>query len=106
MLNAGPLFPALHDGGLRLGLGGAPLGNLFEAISDAQATAVIEAVCDEFEVPLRAAALQFPLGHAAIEIVMVGARSAAQWADNVAMLARPIPAAFRAALVERGLLPR
>jgi len=68
-------------------------------------TAAIEAVCDGFGVPLRAAALQFPLAHDAVEIVMVGPRSVAQWADCTALMAAPVPAAFWSALRERGLLP-
>jgi len=68
-------------------------------------TAAIESVCAAFGVPLRAAALQFPLAHAAIEIVMVGARTAAQWADCVAMMAHPVPAAFWLALRDGGLVP-
>ena len=56
-------------------------------------------------VPLRAAALQFPLAHPAVSIVIVGAHSAAQWHDNVAMLEHAIPAAFWSRLRERGLLP-
>lgn len=36
-------FPSLLDGGLRLGLGGAALGNLFSAVSDEQAQALLEA---------------------------------------------------------------
>ena len=68
-------------------------------------TAAIEAVCDAFAVPLRAAALQFAAAHDAIEIVMVGARSAAQWADCVAMMGHPIPAAFWSALRDQRLVP-
>lgn len=68
--------------------------------------AAIEAVCEEFGVPLRAAALQFPLVHPAVEMVMVGARSAAEWGDAVAMMRHAIPAAFWQALRERGLVPQ
>ena len=68
-------------------------------------TAAIEVVCDEFGVSLRAAALQFPLAHAAVEIVLLGPRSVAQWADGLAGMAAPIPAEFWSALRERGLLP-
>ena len=68
-------------------------------------TARIEAVCDAHGVPLRAAALQFPLAHPAVEIVMVGARSVAEWRDAAAMLGRPIPAAFWRDLRHEGLLP-
>src|SRR6185436_15147864 len=64
----------------------------------------IEDVCTEFGVPLRAAALQFPLAHEAIAIVMAGARSVAEWKDCVAMIKHAIPAAFWAALRARGLL--
>jgi D-threo-aldose 1-dehydrogenase len=62
-------------------------------------------VCEEFGVSLRAAALQFPLAHPAVEIVMVGARSAAEWTDAAAMMGESIPGAFWRALQERGLLP-
>jgi D-threo-aldose 1-dehydrogenase len=56
-------------------------------------------------VPLRAAALQFPLAHPAIEIVMLGARRVSEWQDAVAMLQHPIPDAFWQALRRDGLLP-
>ncbi len=68
-------------------------------------TAAIEAVCEHHGVPLRAAALQFPLAHPAIDIVMVGARSAAEWQDALAMVNHPIPAAFWQGLRAEGLLP-
>jgi D-threo-aldose 1-dehydrogenase len=68
-------------------------------------TARNEAVCEAHGVPLRAAALQFPLAHPAVEIVMVGARSAAEWDDACAMLRRPIPASFWADLRNAGLIP-
>ena len=64
--------------------------------------AAIEQVCEQFGVPLRAAALQFPLAHPAIEILMVGAQEAAHWQDAVAMLRHPIDARFWAALRARG----
>ncbi|KQP21574.1 aldo/keto reductase [Pseudorhodoferax sp. Leaf267] len=68
--------------------------------------AAVERVCADHAVPLRAAALQFPLAHPAIAIVMAGAQSVAQWQDSRAMLAHPIPAAFWRALREQGLLPK
>ena len=68
-------------------------------------TALIESVCAAHGVALRAAALQFPLAHPAIEIVMLGARSVSEWADAVAMMQQPIPAEFWAALRAQGLLP-
>lgn len=91
--------------GTRTG-GGQAMFNYAPAAREwVERAAAIEAVCDEFGVPLRAAALQFPLAHEAVAIVMVGARSAAEWADCVAMMGRAIPAAFWAALRERRLIP-
>jgi D-threo-aldose 1-dehydrogenase len=68
-------------------------------------TAQIEAVCATHRVPLRAAALQFPLAHPAVEIVMLGARSVSEWRDGVAMMQHPIHPDFWAALRTQGLLP-
>jgi D-threo-aldose 1-dehydrogenase len=62
-------------------------------------------VCARHGVPLRAAALAFPFGHPAVTSVLVGARSAAEVADAVAMHAWPVPAALWADLVAEGLLP-
>jgi D-threo-aldose 1-dehydrogenase len=64
----------------------------------------IEQLCDDFGVPLAAAALQFPLAHPQISAVIPGmadpgqARQAAEW------LRTPIPAAFWEALRGAGLL--
>ncbi|MFT3718626.1 aldo/keto reductase [Pseudorhodoferax sp.] len=68
-------------------------------------TAAVERVCAAHGVPLRAAALQFPLAHPAVDIVVAGAQSVAQWRDSRAMLAHPIPAAFWQALRDERLLP-
>lgn len=68
-------------------------------------TAQIEAVCEAHGVPLRAAALQFPLAHAAVDIVMLGARTAKEWLDGQAMLKHPITPEFWAALRDQNLLP-
>jgi D-threo-aldose 1-dehydrogenase len=61
--------------------------------------------CGDFGVPLRAAALQFPLGHPAVAGVLVGARNAAEIADAAAMLRHPIPADLWSALRSQGLIP-
>ncbi|MBI5719178.1 MAG: aldo/keto reductase [Burkholderiales bacterium] len=68
-------------------------------------TARIEAVCDRHGVPLRAAALQFALAHPAVDLVFVGARSAAEWHDALAMVGHPVPPAFWQALRASDLLP-
>jgi len=115
------LLPRCTARGVRIALGGAFNSGLlatgtrtgsvarFNYAPAAQAwverTAHIEAVCDAHRVPLRAAALQFPLAHPAVDVVMVGARSAAEWYDALAMVQQPIPPAFWRDLRAAGLLP-
>ncbi|WP_377272921.1 aldo/keto reductase [Peterkaempfera sp. SMS 1(5)a] len=64
----------------------------------------IKAVCERYDVPLRAAALQFPLGHRAVAGVLVGTRSAHEVEDAAAMIEHPLPDALWAALKSEGLL--
>jgi D-threo-aldose 1-dehydrogenase len=86
--------------------GGAASFNYAPAAGEwLERTARIESICQAHGVPLRAAALQFPLAHAAVEIVMLGARKVAEWVDAVAMMQHPIPPAFWADLRKQGLLP-
>lgn len=56
-------------------------------------------------VPLRAAALHFPLGHPAVASVLVGARSADEVRDAAACLRRPVPRRVWDDLRAAGLLP-
>ena len=88
------LWPACQARGVHVALGGAFNSGLLATGTRGGAvarfdyapaarewidrTARIEAVCEAHGVPLRAAALQFPLAHPVVEIVMVGARSAAE----------------------------
>ncbi|BCY10271.1 aldo/keto reductase [Actinoplanes sp. L3-i22] len=69
----------------------------------ARARAIAE-VCARHDVPLRAAALQFPLGHPAVASVVIGMRSAAEVADAVAMAAVEIPGGLWHDLIRTGLL--
>ncbi|HEX9998931.1 MAG TPA: aldo/keto reductase [Actinoplanes sp.] len=64
----------------------------------------IQAVCTRHDVPLRAAAVQFPLTHPAVTAVLVGARSPAEVEDAVRMAAVEIPAALWQDLRADGLL--
>ncbi len=64
----------------------------------------LEALCAEFDVPLQAAALQFPLGHPSVASVVAGCANGAEARNCAAMFAHPIPAAFWQALRERGLV--
>jgi D-threo-aldose 1-dehydrogenase len=64
----------------------------------------IESVCARHDVPIAAAALQFPLGHPSVASVIPGARSAAHVERNVAAFRHPIPADLWAELKAQGLL--
>jgi len=61
-------------------------------------------VCQRYDVPLRAAAVQFPLAHPAVTTVLVGADSPAQVDDAVAMATHEIPDGLWEALTAEGLL--
>lgn len=67
--------------------------------------AALERVCAHHGVPLRAAALQFPLAHPAIEIVLVGVKSVAHWRDALDKMRHPIPPEFWEALRRERLIP-
>ncbi len=54
----------------------------------------IEAVCNRHGVPLKAAALQFPLGHPQVATIIPGARSVLEIDQNVETFTTPIPAAL------------
>ena len=62
----------------------------------------LAAVCAQFGVPLRAAAARFPLRHPAVSGVLVGARSAAEISDALALWHTEIPAALWDALGMEG----
>lgn len=64
----------------------------------------LRAVCERHGVPLRAAALQFPLGHSAVAAVIPGAVSAAQVRANAEAFALEIPDALWDELKSEGLL--
>ncbi len=66
----------------------------------------IEAISRAHDVPLRAAALQFPLAHPAVTTLLLGARSPAELADALEMLTAPIPPKFWRSLQVAGLLDR
>jgi len=62
-------------------------------------------VCSRHSVPLKAAAIQFPLGHPAVNSVLIGCRSAAEVEENVHMFETPIPAQLWEELKTERLLP-
>ncbi|MGW8402136.1 aldo/keto reductase, partial [Streptomyces lydicus] len=64
----------------------------------------LAAVCEEFGVPLKAAALRFPFGHPAVAAAVVGAATPEEMTENAALFNHPVPDALWHALVARGLL--
>jgi D-threo-aldose 1-dehydrogenase len=64
----------------------------------------MEQVCREYSVPLKAAALQFVLGHPAIPTNISGVRTVAQLEDNLQTFKADIPPAFWDELKRRELI--
>lgn len=58
----------------------------------------LSSLCQRFDVPLPAAALQFPFAHPAVISCVVGVRSVPQLQQNIAWLEQAIPPEFRVAL--------
>jgi D-threo-aldose 1-dehydrogenase len=65
----------------------------------------LEAVCRRWNVPLKAAAVQFPFGHPAVATVVVGCRSAADIQEVEALCRLPLPPELWRDMVSEGLLP-
>ncbi len=59
-----------------------------------ETVSAIQQVCRHHEVPLRAAALQFPLAHPQVTSVLSGIANASEIEDNIAMIQYPIPSDF------------
>jgi D-threo-aldose 1-dehydrogenase len=93
----GPFNSGLLAGQARYNYGSVPP----EVMQRAQA---LGATCAEFDVPLQAAALQFPLAHPAVVSVLAGMRSPEQVQVNAGWMRQPLPGAVWQALRERGLI--
>ena len=66
----------------------------------------LKAVCDRYDVPLKAAALQFGLAHPAVVSTIPGPRSPSEAEENVAMALFPIPAQVWDEMKAEELIPR
>jgi D-threo-aldose 1-dehydrogenase len=64
----------------------------------------IQAICERHGVPLGAAALQFPFGHAAVSSVIPGPNAPEQVKTNLEWMRAPIPADLWSELKAEGLL--
>jgi D-threo-aldose 1-dehydrogenase len=65
----------------------------------------LQAACSGYGVPLKAAALQFPLGHPAVVSVLIGCRSAAEVEENMRLFRTDIPAELWEQLRRDRLIP-
>jgi D-threo-aldose 1-dehydrogenase len=64
----------------------------------------LQEICREHDTELKAAAIQFALNHPVVTGAVLGARSASEIEESVAMAARPIPIDFWRALRQQGLV--
>jgi D-threo-aldose 1-dehydrogenase len=64
----------------------------------------LRAVCARYGVPLKAAAIQFPIAHPAVSAVLTGPRRAAEVRENCALFDLPIPPDLWQELLAEGLL--
>lgn len=64
----------------------------------------LRAACQEFDIPLPAAALQFPMGHKAVASVIPGLRNQRELADTLLWATTDIPNEFWQVLKQRDLL--
>jgi D-threo-aldose 1-dehydrogenase len=62
-------------------------------------------VCERHDVPLRAAAIQFPLAHPAVRSLVAGVRRIDHLDEYPELMRRPIPADLWAELRSEGLIP-
>jgi D-threo-aldose 1-dehydrogenase len=105
------LLPAARDRGVSVlaagvfnsGLLAAPAANANYDYLPAPGNLVararrLEAICAQFDVPLRAAAARFPMRQPTVASVLIGARSAAEVADAVSLWQSVVPAALWDAL--------
>ena len=69
-----------------------------------QRAAEIKAVCERQGISQKAVAIQFPLGHPAVQTVLTGCRSVDEVNENVEAFQTPIPAAAWQDLKAEGLL--
>lgn len=113
------LFPACAERAMGVVLGGIYNSGILadpqpgatfdykEAGADLVARAQrLQQLCREHGIELKAAALQFALGHPVVTGAVLGARSAAEIEQSVAMAAQPVPVDFWRALRRQALVDR
>ena len=64
----------------------------------------MDVICQRHGVPLKAAALQFPLGHPSVATVLTGVRSREEWQENLRLFELEIPHDLWLELQEEGMI--
>jgi D-threo-aldose 1-dehydrogenase len=101
VIAAGPFAAGILAG---TNIWGPPTGAYQQAPPEVvQRVDALQAVCKAHNIPLGAAALQFPLTHPAICSVLTGPKSPAELAQNIEWWTTGIPAAFWSELLDRKL---
>lgn len=101
----GPFNSGILASGAAPAGGGAPFFNWQAAPEHLLSrVAAIEAVCADHRLPLKAAALQFPLAHPAVACVIPGVRTVDELDENLSLMARPIPHDFWRELRDKHLI--
>ncbi|MCP2335696.1 aldo/keto reductase [Actinomadura rupiterrae] len=95
------LLPACVERGTAVVVGGAYNSGLLAGgttynyesapVAMLERVAELERVCTRYDVPLRAAALQFPMRHPAVASVLVGCRTPEEVTENAALFALDVP---------------
>ncbi|MFT4118054.1 aldo/keto reductase [Bradyrhizobium sp.] len=103
--NIGILLGGLYNSGI---LANPHAGAKFD-YQDADAALIaraheLDGLCRRHGTELKAAALQFCMAHPVVTVAVMGARNAAEIADNIAMSEQAVPPAFWQELRARGLV--
>ena len=65
---------------------------------------LLSSVAEKYNIPLPAAALQFPLGHPAVATVLTGVRSREEWQENLRLFELEIPRDLWLELRDEGMI--
>jgi D-threo-aldose 1-dehydrogenase len=71
-----------------------------------QRVRILQEICVSHNVPMQAAAIQFPLKHPAVASVVIGSASAQFMRENIKHLEFSIPTVFWDALKSAGIIPQ
>jgi D-threo-aldose 1-dehydrogenase len=98
------LLPLCLERGVAVIVGAPYNGGVLARAGSPAVPPALRQSSERWDVPLKAAAIQFPLSHPAVTSVLTGCRSSEELDENVRMLAWPIPAGFWDELRAAGLV--